>query len=275
MNQLEQIRIEKHKDFLRKTWLPKFFEKYKSLFDSEIKAQRMISKAIRKHYLPDVANHEFLEFIPGIFRMRIKLTSDNLVKPKQLVEEKDVESDSSEDFTVTKKQKSKKPEKDKKNKKNKNKDDIDQVIEESLKEYNEQFENQMDAVLNESIKDNNDVDYEEYILNQAIMESLGQNNNIFDDSIKQSNDNHQFIQEEEQMNNNSDCLCLVLDIRDFHANPEQPLLINDVPYYLSTDQINRLMKLWNKVNPDTPAGMKFQQDLEYQKAVVHDKKIYL
>ncbi|MCJ7637934.1 MAG: hypothetical protein MUO21_10635, partial [Nitrososphaeraceae archaeon] len=174
MNQLEQIRIEKHKDFLRKTWLPTFFEKYKSLFDSEAKAQRMISIAVRKHYLPDVANSEFLEFIPGIFRMRIKLTSDNLFKPNQPVEEhfENNESDSSEDFTVTKKKK--KSNKDKKD----NKNDIDQVIEESLKEYNEKFDNQMDAVLNESIKDNNDVDYEEYILNQAIMESLGQNNNI-------------------------------------------------------------------------------------------------
>ncbi len=280
MDQIAQIRQQKHKEYLRQTWLPEFFEKYKPFFDLEAKAQRTIIRAIKKHYLPEVANSEFLEYIPGIYRMRIKLTPDNLVLPKE-PQEKHVasplhdelptlspessESESSEDYTVTKV-------KNKKKRNNNHNDvDIDQVIEESLKDYNNHFENSIQNVLHESIKDNHDVDYEEYILNQAIIESLSNTNTntsvIIDDDSKPSNSNHQ-----EDDTDNSDCYCLVIDIRDFHENPSQPLLINDVPYYLSNEQKMHLKKLWNKVNPDTSAGMKFQQDLAYQKGLINDKK---
>ena len=223
MNQLEQIRIEKHKDFLRKTWLPLFFEKYKSFFSKEALAKKTILKAIKKHFLPDVLNKEFLEYIPGIYRMRVKLTPDNLVKPKpiEVVENKiniNNESDEEDEEYYS----------NKKNKKNKNSldqdADINQVIEESLKEYNDTF----DKVLSESIKDNNDVDYDEYILNQAILDSINC-------TVNTANTNYQ--EEKEKVLNqdpNIDVICfhIVIDIRDFYPNPTQPLLINDMSYFL-------------------------------------------
>ncbi|ARF09708.1 hypothetical protein Indivirus_2_87 [Indivirus ILV1] len=237
MDQLSRIRLEKHREYLRHTWLPEFFQKYRPLFDSQLKAQRVIINAIRKYYLPDVANREFLEYIPGIYRMRVKLDQNNLVKPEDKKTDSPDNSDfeSSDDYTKT----------------NNNDDvdidaDINQVMQESLKEYNEYYKNSIKNTINESIINNTNLDYDEYFLNKAISESL----------------EHETY----------DTFCLVIDIRDFHTNPSQPLMINDVPYYLSSNQIEQLQKLWNKVNPDTSAGMKFQQDLAYQKGLINDKK---
>lgn len=254
MDQITQIRQQKHKEYLRQIWLPEFFEKYKSFFDLEVKAQRTLVRAIKKHYLPDVSNSEFLEYIPGIYRMRIKLTPDNLIKPQEKynldsLSAKNNDSDSSEDYATTKVR-------------NDNAD-IDQIMEESLKDYNDHFENSIHDVLQESIKDNFDMDYEEYLLNQAVMESLN-NSNI---NLNTDADTNTII------NNDIPEYYIVIDIREFHENPLQPLIINDVPYYLSNKQITQLKKLWNKVNPDTSAGMKFQQDLAYQKGLNYDSRL--
>lgn len=281
MNQLEQIRLEKHKDFRRKTWLPQFIEKYRPLFDSEVKAQRILSKSIRKRFLPDVANYEHLDLIPGIYRMRVLLNGNNIKSDNDNIEEsndsiKESES-SSEDYTVTKKNKSKNKSKQKSNKKNKSKNkdkhkikskseetNLEKAIQDSLKEYDDQVKN----IMNESMKDISydlpDEDYEEYILNQAILESL--NKESYKDSPKES-------YKDSQNNFELDEIWIVIDIRNFYKKPEQPLLINGQIYYLTEVQINKLLMLYKKVDPNSVSGMKYQQDLEYHKSIVHDKKI--
>ncbi|AYV77012.1 MAG: hypothetical protein Barrevirus7_19 [Barrevirus sp.] len=268
MNQLEQIRIEKHKEFLRKSWLPQFFEKYKQLF--LIKAQTRISRAIRKYLLPDVINMEALDYVPGLFRMRVKLSPENLVNPlDQKVgelansdDDEDVDSDSDEHYKKKNKRYNKyKKYKMKEKEQNDNKftDDLDKVIQESLKEYNNNVEDQIDTVINESMG----IDYEEYILNQAILESLGKTSV---DSCMKNNNN----EPKENKKENIDYFHILIDIRDFHDNPEKPLLIDDTTYYLTEKQIIKLLTLWNRVNPNSAAGMKFHQDIDYHKSINKD-----
>ena len=87
MDQLEQIRIEKHKEYLRRTWLPEFFEKYKPYFDQETKAKKIIYRFIKKYGIPDVINPEHLEHIPGIFRVRLKITNETRKRDKKYTKE--------------------------------------------------------------------------------------------------------------------------------------------------------------------------------------------
>jgi hypothetical protein len=232
MNQLQQIRLEKHKAYLRETWLPEFFEKYKPLFDEKRKAKRRIIHFIKKYGLPEVINPDNLEHIPGIYRIRLKLTDDQLVPPKELDDKNPSDNDDSDVSN------------------NIEDADLDQVLKESLNEYNEQ----LDKVLSESIKDNNDVDYEEYILNQAIAESLNNSNDL-------SSTPNQDAPKKEIWGT----LYYVIDIRDYIDHLDEPIYVYGDLYYFSDDQKNHIKKIWNKIN-----DLKYQQDFEYYKVLSQD-----
>ena len=234
MNQLAQIRIEKHKEYLRQTWLPEFFEKYKPYFDKENKAKKNIYKFIKTYALPNVINEDHLQYIPGIFRVRLKITDDNLFKPIIEKKENSDEEEIKDPLDA----------------------DLDQVINESLKEYNQSYE----QALNESIKDNHDVDYEEYILNQAIMESLNNNPDI-------KIENHQIKKQK------YDPFYYVIDIREYIKDLTQPINIYGDTYYFSAKQSEYLQKLWHKLNPETDAGIQFHQNFAYYKTIYNDKKV--
>lgn len=256
MNQLEQIRLEKHKEFRRKTWLPQFFEKYGKFFDKEIKSKKVICRFIKKYALPNIINDDHLEYIPGIYRVRLLFTDDNLVPITKKDVSKENSNDSDDEFFVKKK-----------NKKEQDDPDIDQILEESLTEYNKS----LDKVIHESIKDHdellnkndvhdiNDVDYDEYILNQAILESL-------------SNNNSKLEKEKEQDQSQKNSFYFVIDIRGYINDLTQPVIVYGDTYYLSNKQMDYMKKLWNKINPETPSGLKFQQDLEYHKGLSKDIK---
>lgn len=235
MDQLEQIRIEKHKQYLRQTWLPKFFEKYRPYFDSEERAKRTIYRFFKKYVIPNVVNEENLDYIPGLFRVRLQITNENLFKPEIKKEEKkeSITDDELVHFDESLENA-----------------DINQVMKESLQTYNDTI----DQVINESIKDNNDLDYDEYILNQVLMESLQGNNSDVVDIGKDHN------------NNFSESFYFVIDIRDYINDLGQPLYINNNIFYLSTKQIDEINKLWSRVN-----SLKYQQDIEYQKGLINDK----
>ena len=100
------------------------------------------------------------------------------------------------------------------------------------------------------------------------------NNKTIDDSEDKPNfidNNNNNLDNLDKDPENLNELWLVIDIRNFYKNPDQPLLINDKVYYLSVYQINKLKMLYNKVNPETPSGIKYQQDLEYYKSIATEK----
>lgn len=273
MNQLDQVRLEKHKEYRRQTWLPQFFEKYGKYFDPKTKAMKVISKFVSKHALPPVINSEHLEYIPGFYRVRLRLTDENLYPP--VIQKQENNKDSN-----TKDNKKRKENNDSSDDEpsystaphmhdevffedNPIEADMNQVMKESLKEYNTAT---LDQVMTESIKDNHEVDYDEYILNQAILESLNNgdltpNNNLSNNHV--SNENA-------FSNNTNQSFYYVVDIRGYIGDLTQPIIVYGDTYYLSNKQIDYMQKLWQKLNPETPAGLKFQQDFDFYKGLAKD-----
>ena len=96
-----------------------------------------------------------------------------------------------------------------------------------------------------SFDSNSPFDYEEYILNQAIIKSL------YDSSP-----------------NNPFYICL--DLRLYGNNPKDPIVYNGNTYFLSNDQCNKIKKLWKKVNPATSSGVLVQQKLDFIKSLTKD-----
>jgi hypothetical protein len=64
-----------------------------------------------------------------------------------------------------------------------------------------------------------------------------------------------------------------IDIRVFGPEPYQSLFIDGLEYYLNNDQINKVKKVWLMIDPDTNTGLKYSQNLEYQKALAKDLKL--
>lgn len=276
MNQLDQVRLEKHKEYRRQTWLPQFFEKYSKYFDPKTKALKVISKFVNQYVLPPVINQEHLEYIPGLYRVRLRFTDENIYPPVIQKQENNTKSN-------TKDNKKKKDNNSSDNESsystaphmhdevffedNPIEADMNQVMKESLKEYNTTT---LDQVITESIKDNHEVDYDEYILNQAILESLNANsNNNYDISL-----NNQDNQDNSVVTNNTNQLFYyVVDIRGYITDLTQPIIVYGDTYYLSNKQIDYMQKLWQKLNPETSTGLKFQQDFEFYKGLAKDSKI--
>lgn len=73
---------------------------------------------------------------------------------------------------------------------------------------------------------------------------------------------------EEYKNIQTDYICL--DLRIYGQDPTLPIYIADIPYYLTQIQINKIKRLWNKIN-----SLIFQQDYEYYKCLSKDMKIDL
>ena len=63
---------------------------------------------------------------------------------------------------------------------------------------------------------------------------------------------------------------ICLDLRYYGPNPDQPIYYNDIPYYLTLKQIERVEKVWKKIDPSTTTGTKYHQDLEYYKGLFYD-----
>lgn len=225
MDELSRIRKEKHNDFLRANWLPEFFKKYREIFENKkiISMQRLI----RKNILFEVINEDIVNFIPGLFRKRIKLTEKNLVRPvTDLVKKNNIPKPIIDD------------------------DNIQNAIKESEKEYNENFEKELSKILEKSIQDNNFVDYDDYILNQVVEDSykiidntpVGSPNLLRYENLKMG---------------------VCLDLRIYGPDPYQPIIIFDTHYYLNNEQIKEIKKIWNKINPATNAGIIYKQNLEF------------
>jgi hypothetical protein len=56
--------------------------------------------------------------------------------------------------------------------------------------------------------------------------------------------------------------CVVIDLRIYGLCPEMGISESDQMLYLTEDQINKTKNAWDRVNPDTPNGIRFQQLLD-------------
>jgi hypothetical protein len=241
MDQLEKLRLEKHKEYLRRTKLPQFFEKYKKYFTSEYKAAKIITSFVKKNYLHEVVNPEALSYIPGIYRMRIKLSDSNLVQPLPPIPIK-YEGPlphipiNHQEVEVN--------------------NDILRALKKSEKEYDEKYNSELTEAMKESIKLNDNLDYEDMVLNQALYESLVPSKKL----------------QVEQVIFNDTYFYFCVDLREFGPHPNNEIFIENIPYYLHDKQIEKVTKNWRKINPSTTTGLVFQQNLSYYKSLTHDMK---
>ena len=165
--------------------------------------------------------------------------------------------------------------------------DIAQVMEESKKEFDKSFESILDKTINESLglennKPKKEEEDEDYLMSQAIAESLKNDvNNIpvddGGDDIFKINDDNKFenIMDVEYANSitfeNEAGFYVVLDLRVYGPDPYSPIYIGDTPYYLNGLQQDIILRNWNKINPDTTAGLLYKQNLDYQTCMANDK----
>lgn len=63
---------------------------------------------------------------------------------------------------------------------------------------------------------------------------------------------------------------IALDMRYYGLKPHFPIFLHKTPYYLNNYQIAKIKKSWRKVDPETPTGIHFKQDMEYYKALCQD-----
>ncbi|CAH6421148.1 Hypothetical protein KVN_LOCUS159 [uncultured virus] len=91
MDELVNIRRIQHQKYLRENWLPIFFQKYRKLFDKKNRAAIIIYRFFKKYFFHQVLNLtiEELNGIPGLFRLRIKLTEQNLSNPNLITKKID------------------------------------------------------------------------------------------------------------------------------------------------------------------------------------------
>jgi len=232
MDQLNQIRLEKKKEYLRQTFLPSFFDRYKLFMSPKYKKIVTIQKFIRNKLLKNVVNQDSIIFTPGIFRYRVKLTDLNLNKSpiKKILDNNYYEMATGVTFSGLV-----------------NDIEVDSAIRASLKDYDQDYEKQLSEAINQSISNHVDdeFDYEEIQLNKILIES-------FKNKI---NDDHFYI---------------CLDLRIHGPTPEEPIYVEGIPYYLNNEQKMDIIKAWNKVNPDTSSGIIFQQKLNYIKSLSND-----
>lgn len=62
---------------------------------------------------------------------------------------------------------------------------------------------------------------------------------------------------------------IVIDLRVYGPHPEMAINLPgcDHTLFLSGDQINKVVNMWNKINPDLSNGVRFQQMLDCSKAL--------
>lgn len=220
MNQLEIIRRERHIDYKLKTWFPYFTEKYSKYFTKQYKAAKRIGKFLKDNLFKNVINDDEMIYIPGIYRLRIQLDNNNLNKPIKM--NKPTIKNKESIFTID--------------------DDIKLAIDRSLSDF--EITNKYD------MEDNLEyyVDYDEYLINEIILES-------------------------HKIENISFYFCI--DLRVYGRNPYEQICIDGRKYYLSDEQIKKVISEWNKVNPETSRGLQFTQNLEYYKSLSNDINKYI
>jgi len=105
-------------------------------------------------------------------------------------------------------------------------------------------------------------DIDDQILNQIINESIS-------DAQKEISNNDNNV----DMDIDNNPFHIILDIRIYGPDPYQPIFIDDIQYYLSEQQIKKILTVWNTVNTHNTYDSKFKQNLEYIGEMVNDYKL--
>jgi hypothetical protein len=95
-------------------------------------------------------------------------------------------------------------------------------------------------------------------LEQAIQQSLQFDNDFAKTNKLIANDD----------SNNIEDFYVGVDLREYSKTPYNPFSIfypND--YYLTFQQVEYVRRLWNRINPDTENGKRFEQELKYGRAL--------
>ena len=135
-----------------------------------------------------------------------------------------------------------------KNTKEENNSDIDKVLMESLNTYNSEQDQLYLSAMLESENDYLNMDTE--INNTANNEVNNGTNNAANNGA-----------------NNDIKLWVCLDLRIYGPQPNKEICILDDTYYLSKEQIDKLKKLWYKIDPESSSGIINKQNRDYNKAV--------
>ena len=252
MSQMNEIRKIQHIRYLEKHWFPKYISKNKKYWSRKYITSSTIRQYIKNKYLPEPINltNDELQLIPGLYRKRIMLNNDNLIKrmPNKKANINvntntninifgsynfnDITTNSFNNTSLIDSDTS-----------------LIEAMNNSIKEQELYFLKELDEAKKLSLKnmgnmdnDNNTLDIDDIELMQAIEQSLMNS----DDKVE---------------------ICVCLDLRIFGPNPEEPIYVNDVPYYLNENQINEIEMLWKKINDH-----QFKQLLEYHKTMAIDMK---
>ena len=133
------------------------------------------------------------------------------------------------------------------------------------------MESSLQTVKNDNDIDRDNAEYDEMLVNQAILQSLEINtDNISNQIISENKKNVSVPTKIKKKDPNMFHLYVCIDLRNYSHDFHQAIHVYDKLYYLTNDQISHAMKIWNKVNPETTAGIRFKQDLEYNKSLAKD-----
>jgi hypothetical protein len=225
MDQINEIRRQKHIDYLKKNWYPHFVNKYKSVLPI-LKLQRYLKH--HRFLIPKNLSSNEIKLIPGIYRLRLQLSDNNLKFPSTQPLHSIPQAHTDYPFIS----------------------DFDRAILESNKDVEQSFDIQLSQAIQDSLNyNNNDEDLDEYLLNQALIESMKQTNN--------NNGLH-------------NTFTVLLDLRIYGNEPTKPIIVDNKQYFLNNDQIQLVKTTWNKINHVSDASIKFYQTLELIKNVAKD-----
>lgn len=311
MDQIAEMRRQKMLEYKMNVWLPQITEKYKRFFDPKRLAGIKIAKFCKKYLLVPVVNmtEDEMYYIPGIFRMRLRLTNKNKEKPvSPLIKSSSpsiVKNMSDEDDSYNQMNDYINMHNDihyGNNEDNMNVDDMDNslklAIQKSLSTVNGVDDVDIDEIINKSKKEHDIAEDEtlakimeetatdhfqdypmDYIPDGAFVDFVPNTESKADvDSedeleaaIQLSMQKHD---EKDNISNDEESFFACIDLRVFGPEPYQPLYVDGIEYHLNNDQINKVKKVWHMINPDTDNGLKYSQDLAYQMSLAKDTQLF-
>lgn len=229
-----------------------FKEKYRDLLevDTQILSVIRIQRFIKKTLLYPICNldDEQLSTIPGLYLMRLMVNNNNLTKPmteeelQKIKEEERLKILHEQNLTKRKKLTRRR------NIVPKQETDLEKAIRLSIEDNSQKLSSK-------------DIE-----LNNVIIESLQTPGQKLKRRPNIRNIKPTFKVQE--VLDNGPTLYIGIDLRVYGIDPSQPIYCNDIPYYLDFCQISKINNTWTRINPDKPSGLRYAQNIAYQKAVV-------
>jgi len=251
---MESVTLLRRQKWVLDKWLPTFLKDLtESNKNDQLNPDKLVKKSLSHHIkekiLFDVHNmtREELDSIPGIFRMRFHLTSSNLVPPNI----PNVEPN------------------------------IDPIDKPKIHKYNNPYNYhpiQRGHRLGDNLYEDTDLtnaqNYEDELL-KAINESSSLYDIDDDPELTEALMLSQIEIIESKENevcdiNNDIIFSVCIDLRLYGPNPETPIYMGDMKFYLDKEQIKRVKECWMKVNPETTTGINTNQNIQYFKSMALD-----